>query len=260
MLSRRSLVVLGLIAAAVIALLAIRSRRGASQPAAGKAAATDAAAAERLARVERVVAERNKHNGEEERRFEQAGWKMVSAPPPDERVTSLDPSLIAEGREDELRVQAASTTPSDSAAHHLAQIVLMAQQPATREHAALALGRIHSAEAQEEIMNLLTGGKLAVDDIGRSQLAALLRPTDLDDEVAAKMADLLDHKALTPVEKDQVAFTLALVGLRDGMALPASVLATMSPEARARVAHMTEVGSRSFLARGHEHGHGIEKD
>ncbi len=245
---------LGLAALVAAALALVMARRDPATPAAAPTLEAAVSPAARLEEVERVVAERNKNVGKEERVFEADGWEMVSAPPPDPRVTSLDPSLIAEGREDELRVQVASVSPNSNHARRLGQILLMAREPATREHASLALGRIRTAEAQDEIVRVLTSGKLDPEDYGRRQLAALLRPTDLDDEIAARMANLLDSEALTSVEKEQVAFTLALVGLRDGMQLPENVLATVSPTARGLIEHMTEMGQRNFLVRGHDHG------
>jgi hypothetical protein len=65
---------------------------------------------------------------------------------------------------------------------------------------------------------------------------ALLRPKALDDPLAARMAALLDSSALSGGEKQQVAFTLAMVGLRDGMELPESV--ELSPEAKQLLASM----------------------
>ena len=43
-----------------------------------------------------------------------------------------------------------------------------------------------------------------------------LRPSGLDDELAGRLAAQLDGETLTAVEKKQLAFTLALLGLRDG--------------------------------------------
>jgi hypothetical protein len=258
---RRSLIA-ALLAAAAAAFLA--TSRGDEATVAAPAAEQDLAddVAERLAAVERVVAERNRSAAQEQRVFEADGWEIVSAPPPDPRVTDLDPSLLAEGREHDLRHQIGSTTPQNGQARRIAQILVLAKDEATRESAALALGRIRTAQAQEEILNVLSSGKLKPDDLGRSQLAALLRPVDLDDEIAARMADLLDSQAITGAEKEQVAFSLGLVGLRDGMELPDAVLATMSPEARALLVKMKELGAKSFLAHGspgrdvhHHHSH-----
>lgn len=240
-----------LAAAALAGLLAWRGTAHETSRTSTTAAATGPAA--QLAAVERVVAERNQKVGQEEKVFEADGWKMVDAPAPDPRVVALDPSLIAEGREAELNIQVGSVSPSKNKAHKLAQIILLAKEPATREHAADALGRIRTPEAAGEIVDLLTSGKIDPEDLGRRQLAALLKPVDLDDGTAARMAGLLDSDKITPVEKDQIAFTLALVGLRDGMQLPDDVLATLSPEARAKLVHMTDVAQRPYLAGGHVH-------
>ena len=252
-----------MVAVAAVALMAIglvrHETRGSKPPAAPRPVAADAG--DRLQQVERVVAERNAKEGRSEKAFVDAGWTMVSAPAPDPRITELDPTLIAAGREKELRDQLASTVPSPRHAHRIAQIVLTAQDPATRESAVDALARIRTPEARSELLDLLSGGKLAPDDLGRRQLAAVIHPVDLDDEIAAKMAGLLDNRNLTPVEKQQLAFNLALAGLRDGMTLPDHVLDSMSPEARALVARMTDLGKRAFIAHGDDHDrHSDQKD
>jgi hypothetical protein len=251
--SPRWLPVLAALVVALVVALAVQHGR---HEAPGATARVDSpAAATRLAAVERVVAERNQDVGKDEQAFKAAGWQMVDVPPPDERLTSSDPSLIAEGREQELRTQLASTTPSPAQAHRLAQIALLAHDPVTRESAVDALGRIRTPEARDELIGLLVSGKLEPRDLGRRQIAALIQPADLEDSTAAKMANLIDNDALTPVEKQQIAFTLALVGLRDGMTLPQNVLETMSPAARALVDQMTALGRKSFLARGDDHDH-----
>jgi hypothetical protein len=209
--------------------------------------------ADQVAAVERQVEVLNRHVGEETRKFEAAGWTMVSAPPPDDRLINFDPGLLSQGREPELRVQLASTVAAPRHARQIAQIVVSASDPATREAAADALGRIASDNAREEIMNILTEGKLGPDDLGRRQLASYLRPSDLDDPQAAKIAGLIDHPALDTAERQQIAFNLALIGIRDGMTLPEPVLASLSPAARNLIAHMTELGSKSFLAHSHKH-------
>src|SRR5205814_4302817 len=114
--------------------------------------------------------------------------------------------------------------------HRMADIAVLARDPATRESAVDALGRLRTPEAEEEMLRLLTSGKLAPDDAGRRQLAALIQPSDLDDEVAARMAGLLDAPELVARERKQIAFTQALDGLRDGMTLPARVTDTLSPQ------------------------------
>lgn len=249
--AKRVLIVAAVVAGATIAMLASRGG-GKAAPAAANAAAAKSNP-EQVAVVERIVAERNQHVGEETRKFEADGWTMVSTPPPDDRLVNFDPGLVAAGREDELRVQLASTVPQPRHARLVAQIVIGAHNAPTREAAADALGRINTEESREAIMDILTSGKLAPEDLGRRQLASYLRPRDLDDPQAAKIAGLLDHPAISVVERDQIAYNLALTGLRDGMTLPEPVLATLSPEARAHIVHMTELGGTALLAHSHKH-------
>jgi hypothetical protein len=239
---------------AVIATLAmVAMRRDATEPAAAAAPAPTGTASERLAAVERVIAERNREAGEETQRFIADGWEMVAAEEPEHRLLAFDPALLAEGREEDLRIQLGSTTPTPAHARAVAQIAVLAKDPATREAATEALGRINTDHAREELIGLLTGGKLHPDDMGRRQISAYLRPSDLHDPAAARIAGLLDHPALTDAERQQVAFNLALVGLRDGMSLPADVLATMSPGALALLDQMTKLGGEAFLAHTHKH-------
>lgn len=208
---------------------------------------------ERLARVEAVVDQLNATVGEESKRFTDDGWQMVAAEPPEARLLDLDPALLREGREGDLRVQLASTVPSKRHARNLGVIARRATHAPTREAAVLALGRIDDDLAREELIALLTDDVLGPDDLGRRQVAAFLRPRDLDDDAAARFAGLLDHPRLTAAEKQQIAFNLALVGLRDGMTLAEPVLASLSPDARALLDEMTALGSRSFLAHTHHH-------
>jgi hypothetical protein len=77
--------------------------------------------------------------------------------------------------------------------------------------------------------------------MARSQVAPLLRPRDLSDARAQKLAGLLDSGEVTPVERQQIAFTLALVGLRDQSALPQSVSDKLSPDSRALLAQMADL-------------------
>src|SRR5688572_20463107 len=250
--AKRVLLVACVVAGATLAIFAVRGRDDAA-PGAAPPATTLPAHADVVAAFDREVNERNKGVGDETRKFEAAGWEMVAAPPPDDRLLDFDPALLAQGREEELRVQLASTVAAPRHARPIAHIVVTAKDPATREAAADALGRINNDVAREEIMSILTGGKLPPDDLGRRQLAAYLRPVDLDDPQAAKIAGLIDHPALTHAEHEQIAFTLALIGIRDGMTLSDPALASLSPEARKLIDHMTELGGKSFLAHSHKH-------
>ncbi|MGZ3425871.1 MAG: hypothetical protein ACXVCV_04435 [Polyangia bacterium] len=207
------------------------SRRGAP-------AATDSDATDRRRGVEATVAARNREAARETDAFLRAGWKMVAAPPPDAQLTALDPALV-DGRERELRVQIASTVPAPELAPRLSRIARAAHEPATRVAAVEALGRIGTHEAQAELLALLPD--LPVDDDARRQLVPLLRPNGLDDEFTTRLVATLDGTTLTATEKKQLAFTLALVGLRDGMKLPAGA---MSPSAKQLIDQMTALAQR----------------
>jgi hypothetical protein len=255
LMAKRVLLVTGVVAGATLAILAWRGGDAPPPAAAPLPAGAPTDMAERVAAADRLVAALNQHVGQEARRFEADGWTMVSAPPPDERLVGYDPGLLREGREGELRVQLASTVPPSRFARNVATIVVTASDPATREAAADALGRIGTEGSREAIIDILTSGKLDPEDLGRRSLAAYLRPVDLDDPQAAKIAGLIDHPALSSVERQQIAFNLALTGIRDGMSLPDPALASLSPEARELIHHMTELGGKSFLAHSQKHRH-----
>jgi HEAT repeat protein len=188
--------------------------------------------------VAETVAARNQASAAQAEAFRKAGWTMVATPAPDPRLLALDPSLLP-GREDELRVQIASTVPSPELAPRLRRIALEAHEPATRVAAVEALGRIGTPDAQAELLALLP--QLPEEDAARRQIVPLLRPSGLDDPRATQLASLLDAPALTPAEKKQLAFTLALVGLRDGMKLPDGAV---SPAAKQLIDQMTALAQR----------------
>jgi len=129
--------------------------------------------------------------------------------------------------------------PAPELAPRLRRIALAAHETATRVAAVEALGRIGTHEAQTELLALLP--ELPSDDEARRQIVPLLRPRSLDDELATRLAAQLDGTALTAVEKRQLAFTLALVGLRDGMRLPEHAV---SPSARQLIEQMTALAQR----------------
>lgn len=214
---------------------------GGSSPAFG-GPETAGVRARRIA-VEKTVAQRNAESHRDEEAFVRAGWTMVATAPPDPQLLALDPSLL-NGRERELRVQIASTLPSPAMAPHLGRIAAEAKDPATRVDAVEALGRVGGAEAQQELLQLLD--KLPPEDDARHALVPLLRPVSLDDPEAAKLASLIDSPSLTPTEKQQLAFTLALIGLRDGMKLPPTV--SLSPDGQKLIDSMTLLAQRGSAA------------
>ena len=123
---------------------------------------------------------------------------------------------------------------------NLARIAREAKEESTQVAAVEALGR-GGEEGQEQLLGLLD--KLPDGTMARREIAPLLKPRDLSDGRAAKMAELLDSSNLNAVEKKQIAFTLSLVGLRDRNALSSSVLDKLSPEARALLASTTSLAT-----------------
>ncbi len=215
---------------------AVSGSAGGTDQGPGAPASTDLQARRRG--VEATVAARNRDNERQADAFARAGWKMVATTPPDARLLALDPTLV-DGREGELRVQIASTVPAPALAPRLAQIARVAHEPATRVAAVEALGRLGTHAAQAELLALLP--TLPADDDARRQIVPLLRPDGLDDDLARRLAALLDGEAVTAAEKQQLAFTLALVGLRDGMKLPDGVV---SPAGQRLIDQMTALAQR----------------
>lgn len=181
--------------------------------------------------TERIVRERNQPGQRERASFQADGWELVKAPPPEPGLTSLDPALL-DGREDDLRVQIASTVAAPEQAGRLAAIARGARKPETRTAAVEALGRIGGPEAQHELFALLTDAGFEAEDPARRAIAPLLRPAELGEPYAADLAAQLDSARLTAAERKQIAFTLALVGLRDGTELPPAIVKSLSPGAR----------------------------
>jgi hypothetical protein len=197
-----------------------------------------------LETVRAIVRAKNALEPREADAFRARGWTIVSAPPPDARLVALDPALVRTPREAELRAQIASTSASPADVPNLTAIARATRDAHTRFVAVEALGRAGGREAQRALRDLLLDENFGdADDPARRQLAALLRPTALDDPWAAELAALLDARALAgdAAARKQIAFTLALVGLRDGMALAPEVLARLSPDARALVQQMTQL-------------------
>jgi hypothetical protein len=209
---------------------------------------------QKLREVEALIAEKNREASKDRQAFLDDGWEMVNVPAPDQRVVGYDPKLLDQGREQELRMQMASTVPAPAETGRLAEIARRAKDEATRYAAVEALGRLNAPESTEALYEVLTEGNLDVNDSARAQIPALLRPATLDDTLAAKVAMLLDNPSLTMVEKQQIAFTLALIGLRDGMTLSAQV--EISPSARALIEQMTDAAKLKFAqAILHKGGH-----
>jgi hypothetical protein len=130
-------------------------------------------------------------------------------------------------------------------AKNLARIAAEAHEPMTRVDAVEALGRLGGPEAQRELLGLMD--KLGPEDEARHQLMPLLRPSSLDDEETPRLTALLDSPMTTAGEKQQLAFTLALIGLRDGMRLPVTV--KISPAGQKLVDSMTLLAQRDSATR-----------
>jgi thioredoxin-like negative regulator of GroEL len=208
-----------------------------AMPPADVAAADRPAFASREA-VEKFVRQKNEESARDRSAFTQAGWQFVQTTPPDPKLLAYDPSLLR-GGEEELRFQISSTTARAADAANLAAVARDAQDPQTQIAAIDALGRIHDGGAQDQLLQLLDALPPASE--ARRQIAPLLHPADLNDPRAAKLALLLDSPSLDPVERKQIAFTLALVGLRDGTTLPSGL--KLSQDSQRLIASMTQLAS-----------------
>ena len=142
-------------------------------------------------------------------------------------------------------MQLLSTVPSPAEAQRVAEIARLAKESATRYAAVEALGHLNAPESTAALYDLLVNGQLDPADDARGQIPGLLRPSALDDPMAAKIALLLDSPSLTMVEKQQIAFTLALLGLRDGMSLDSQL--PLSADARAMIAQATALAQSRFV-------------
>ena len=208
-------------------------------PAQGPAAfPPNAAGPDRLSAVQKFVAQKNAEARAQKEAFERDGWHLDHAAPPDAKLIALDPSLLAT-READLRQQIATTTSSPDQAKNLEQIARNAREEATKAAAIDSLGRMKSDEGQDALLNLLDA--LPDGSFARREIAPLLRPRDLSDPRAEKLALLLDSRSLNPVERKQIAFTLSLISLRDRSSLPESVLSQLSTDARALLAQTTSL-------------------
>jgi hypothetical protein len=189
-----------------------------------------------VAEVEATVKANNDAAMAEREKFVADGWTIVeNVPAPDARLLTFDAALIQEDP-DALRVQLGSTTPNESDLASVAKIARTAPSAELRLTAIEALGRMKSEGAQAELIAMLTSGVFGADESARLTITPLLRPTDLD--AAGATAALLDNASLGEPEKNQIAFTLAAIGLRDGTTLPDSVLSTLSVNAQNRIAAM----------------------
>lgn len=189
-----------------------------------------------VAEVEATVKANNEAAKAEREKFVADGWTIVDGiPAPDTRLLAFDAAML-QIDPDALRVQLGSTTPNESDLSSVAKIARDAQSPELRITAIEAVGRMKSDGAQAELIALITSGAFSSDEAARLTVTPLIRPRDLD--AASAAAALLDNGALGETEKNQIAFTLAAIGLRDGTSLPDAVLATLSANAKQRIQTM----------------------
>jgi hypothetical protein len=143
-----------------------------------------------LAAVEAEVARLNREAGEDRRAFAKAGWTSTDAPPPDRALVGLDPKLVREGRENELRLQLASTTPPVELVDGVVAIAEQARETSTKLAAIAALGRM-GAPGQAGLRTLVAPGHLGAHDPAReAATSALVTPATQDEaSPAARGAD-----------------------------------------------------------------------
>ncbi|MBS2023891.1 MAG: hypothetical protein JST92_15920 [Deltaproteobacteria bacterium] len=192
----------------------------------------------------RIAADNERRNAaarKDNEAFAADGWTSVKADEPNPKLTALDPSLL-NGHEQELRTQLASTAASPAMVGNLVEIIKsQGAELQTRLAAVDSLGRIASVGAQDGLLSLLD--TLDAQDPVRREVAPLLRPQSIDDKTSLELLRRLDSRNLSAVEKKQLAFTLALVSLRDGQPIPQAARAALSPEAQALLSQMRELAS-----------------
>jgi len=239
--SVRSVVVaVGVVAAVVAALLWWHGESATSNHASPAEPPTEAARPRDL--VGLVVVERNREEHGQRRAFEDDGWTFVNVAEPDHALLAVSPALLP-AREAELRAQLASAPPG---VEHLANVVVVAtsaRDAATRIAAVEAISRMRVDAAQRALVELLP--KLAANDPARRVLVPLLRPASASDESIAELIALLDSPAIASDEKEQIAMTLAMLSLRDGVPLNQP----MSTAARALIERMTSLATRAHTAK-----------
>jgi hypothetical protein len=171
------------------------------------------------------------------RALESDGWTMVDETRPDQALVDFDPSLLrGVNGERRLRTQMASAAPRERHVPNLAAVARRASDATTRALAIDALGHIDTPAAQRELLDLL--GTLDRSDPARRNVAPLLHPATSDDPFANELARRVDDTRLERVEREQIAFTLALVAERDGRVDTAPFYGELSPEGKKTLARM----------------------
>jgi len=159
------------------------------------------------------------------------GWSLVeNVPAPEPGELAYSPDLLISNA-DVLRVQLASTTPPSEAVASVETIALQSSGD-MRLTAIGALGRVHSSDAIASLTRLIA--RFTDDEEARRTAAPLLIPSSLQDASVSAIAALLESNVLGEVEKNQIAFNLAAVGLRDNSTLSLP----LSSSAAERIAKM----------------------
>ena len=184
--------------------------------------ASDPTQAQREQEAREVQAEVDANNALEDadkKAFVGAGWTLVNGiAPADDALVTYAPALLSE-REAELRAQLASTTPKVGDIANLLAIIHQTHSDDVRFTAIDALGRIDDDQAGAALYALLTDGTLPSDASLRGMVASLLRPDNLDADLAAQMVSALDRGDLSARVRAQIATNLAMLSLRDGVAV-----------------------------------------
>lgn len=170
-----------------------------------------------LADAQKQAASNNDKEAADVAAFSSNGWALVEPQVPDLELVGFNPALLAAGRESDLRMQLASTTPK---AEDVANIVTIAQQTQNddvRSQAVRALSRVETPAAQQGLMTLALS--FPATDEARQHALASLRPPSVSDPLTVAVAKLIADTRLSESEQNQLAFTIALLEARDSAAV-----------------------------------------
>ncbi len=166
-----------------------------------------------LAGVQQQVDTNNAADAADTQGFSSNGWHLVTAVQPDVALVGFDPTLIVQGRESDLRMQLATTTPKVQDIANIVTVATQSQNADVRTQAVEALGRSNASEAQAALANLVT--QLQPGEVARERALGALHPTSLADPATQQVIGLIDDNRLSDAEQTQVAFTLALMQMRE---------------------------------------------
>jgi hypothetical protein len=187
-----------------------------------------------LAQAQQAVATDNANEAADVAAFSSNGWKLVAPQIPDPDLLAFNPSLIADGRESDLRMQLASTTPKAADVPNIVAVAQQTDNADVRVQAVQALARVEAPAAQQGLLTLATS--LAPDDDARQNCIAALRPPSVSDAFTAQVAALINDARLSAAEQQQIAFSLALVQARDQ-----ATITGLPAAAQAQVDAMTQL-------------------